>query len=232
MPCASSTPAWRRCAPGWSQGGAWNRTVVVVASEFGREVAVNGTLGTDHGTGGAAFVLGGAVRGGRVVADWPGLAKAKRFEGRDLRMTTDLRAVLKGVLGDHLHVASRTLERDVFPAQRERQADRAPARLTSAAIGAALRSAAPWCDAAKPSAAFACASSSGVPSSAIATATPSSIEPTRTDAPAASDSAAASVKLKVCGPITIAQPQAAASIRFWPPSGRKLPPSRATSASA
>ncbi len=101
---------------GLAQTDAWNRTVVVVASEFGREVAVNGTLGTDHGTGGAAFVLGGAVRGGRVVADWPGLAKARRFEGRDLRMTTDLRAVLKGVLGDHLHVASRTLERDVFPA--------------------------------------------------------------------------------------------------------------------
>ncbi len=101
---------------GLTQGNTWNRTVVVVASEFGREVAVNGTLGTDHGTGGAAFVLGGAVRGGRVVTDWPGLAKARRFEGRDLRMTTDLRAVLKGVLADHLHVASRTLERDVFPA--------------------------------------------------------------------------------------------------------------------
>ena len=101
---------------GLIQSDSWSRSVVVVASEFGREVAVNGTLGTDHGTGGAAFVLGGAVRGGRVVADWPGLAKGKRFEGRDLRMTTDLRAVLKGVLSDHLHVASRTLERDVFPA--------------------------------------------------------------------------------------------------------------------
>ena len=101
---------------GLVQADAWNRTVVVVASEFGREVAVNGTLGTDHGTGGAAFVLGGAVRGGRVVGDWPGLAKAKRFEGRDLRITTDLRAVLKGVLADHLRVASRTLDGDVFPA--------------------------------------------------------------------------------------------------------------------
>ncbi len=95
--------------------GAWARTVVVVASEFGREVAVNGTLGTDHGTGGAVFVLGGAVRGGRVVADWPGVAKAQRFEGRDLRITTDLRAVLKGVLGDHLQVTGRALENDVFP---------------------------------------------------------------------------------------------------------------------
>ena len=101
---------------GLVQADAWSRTVVVVASEFGREVAVNGTLGTDHGTGGAAFVLGGAVRGGRVVGDWPGLAKAKRFEGRDLRITTDLRAVLKGVLSDHLRVSSRTLDGDVFPA--------------------------------------------------------------------------------------------------------------------
>jgi uncharacterized protein (DUF1501 family) len=99
---------------GLDQAGAWRRTVVVVASEFGREVAVNGTLGTDHGSGGVAFVLGGPVRGG-VVADWPGLARAQRFEGRDLRATTDLRAVLKGVLGEHLQVPSRVLERDVFP---------------------------------------------------------------------------------------------------------------------
>jgi uncharacterized protein (DUF1501 family) len=95
--------------------GVWKRTVVVVATEFGREVAINGTQGTDHGSGGAAFVLGGAVKGGRVVADWPGLAKRDRFEGRDLRTTTDLRAVLKGVLGPHLGVASRVLDQEVFP---------------------------------------------------------------------------------------------------------------------
>ena len=98
-----------------SLGQAWSRTVVVVASEFGREVAINGTQGTDHGTGGVAFVLGGALKHGRVVADWPGLAKRDRFEGRDLRTTTDLRAVLKGVLGDHLRVSAAALERDVFP---------------------------------------------------------------------------------------------------------------------
>lgn len=96
-------------------GDAWSRTVVVVVTEFGREVAVNGTLGTDHGTGGVAFVLGGAVDGGRVIADWPGLAPKDRFEGRDLRITTDLRAVLKGVLHDHLRVARATLDQDVFP---------------------------------------------------------------------------------------------------------------------
>jgi uncharacterized protein (DUF1501 family) len=95
--------------------GTWARTVVVVATEFGREVAVNGTLGTDHGTGGAAFVLGGAVKGGRVVADWPGLAKKDRYEGRDLRITTDLRGVLKGVLGEHLQIARARLESEVFP---------------------------------------------------------------------------------------------------------------------
>ncbi len=95
--------------------GTWARTVVVVATEFGREVAVNGTLGTDHGTGGAAFVLGGAVKGGRVLADWPGLAKRDRFEGRDLRITTDMRALLRGVLADHLQVASKSLNNDVFP---------------------------------------------------------------------------------------------------------------------
>src|SRR4029078_1786890 len=67
----------------------WPRTVVLVLTEFGREVAVNCTMGTDHGTGGGAFVLGGAVRGGRVIADWPGLAPKDRFEGRDLRVTTD-----------------------------------------------------------------------------------------------------------------------------------------------
>ena len=96
-------------------GGTWNRSVVVVATEFGREVAVNGTLGTDHGTGGAAFVLGGAVQGGRVVADWPGLAKRARFEGRDLKITTDLRAVLRSVLADHLQIASSALDASVFP---------------------------------------------------------------------------------------------------------------------
>ena len=95
--------------------GLWGRTVVVVATEFGREVAINGTRGTDHGTGGAAFVLGGAVRGGRVLADWPGLAKANRYEARDLKITTDLRGVFKSVLADHLHIARGPLDKDVFP---------------------------------------------------------------------------------------------------------------------
>jgi uncharacterized protein (DUF1501 family) len=101
---------------GLLSSGAWQHTVAVVVSEFGREVAINGTQGTDHGTGGVAFVLGGKVSGGRVWGDWPGLAKKDRFEGRDLRMTTDIRSVLKGVLADHLSVSTRSLNADVFPA--------------------------------------------------------------------------------------------------------------------
>ena len=93
----------------------WSRTVVLVATEFGREVAVNGTQGTDHGSGGAALVLGGAVNGGRVLADWPGLARKERHEGRDLRVTTDLRAALRTVLADHLHVPARALDDTVLP---------------------------------------------------------------------------------------------------------------------
>ncbi|MEY4429625.1 MAG: hypothetical protein RLZZ182_2314, partial [Pseudomonadota bacterium] len=95
--------------------GAWARTAIAVVTEFGREVAVNGTQGTDHGTGGTAFLLGGAVRGGRVIADWPGLAKAQRHEGRDLRITTDLRALFKPLLVQHLGLPAQQVEQVVFP---------------------------------------------------------------------------------------------------------------------
>ena len=100
-------------APG--TGDVWRRTVVLVVTEFGRTVAINGTQGTDHGTGGAAFVLGGAVQGGRVLTDWPGLAPAQRNEGRDLRITTDLRAVFKTVLTDHLGLPSALVANTVLP---------------------------------------------------------------------------------------------------------------------
>jgi len=99
-------------------GPAWERTVVLVATEFGRTAEANGSRGTDHGTAGAAFLLGGAVAGGRVVADWPGLAPSALYEGRDLAPTLDLRSVMKGVLGEHLGVAERALETDVFPESR------------------------------------------------------------------------------------------------------------------
>lgn len=96
-------------------GPAWANTVVIIATEFGRTAAPNGANGTDHGTGAAAFLAGGAVRGGRVLADWPGLTPGSLHEGRDLRPTTDLRAVFKGVLADHLNVSNAALERDAFP---------------------------------------------------------------------------------------------------------------------
>lgn len=96
-------------------GPAWADTVVVIATEFGRTVAPNGAGGTDHGTGAAAFLAGGAINGGRVLADWPGLSRGALYENRDLRPTVDLRGVLKGVLATHLHIPSAALERDVFP---------------------------------------------------------------------------------------------------------------------
>ena len=83
-------------------GETWSRTAVLVMTEFGRTVRVNGTGGTDHGTGTVAFLAGGAVAGGRVRADWPGLADGRLFEARDLQPTTDLRALAKGLLGAHL----------------------------------------------------------------------------------------------------------------------------------
>jgi uncharacterized protein (DUF1501 family) len=96
-------------------GEHWRDTVVMVATEFGRTVHVNGTDGTDHGTGTIALLAGGAVRGGRVVADWPTLKRTSLHEGRDLAPTTDLRAVIKGVLHDHLGISERALAEHVFP---------------------------------------------------------------------------------------------------------------------
>jgi uncharacterized protein (DUF1501 family) len=96
-------------------GSAWAQTAVLVVTEFGRTVATNGTRGTDHGTASCAFLLGGAVAGGRVLSDWPGLATASLYQGRDLRPTTDLRAVFKGVLQAHLRAPDAALEQTVFP---------------------------------------------------------------------------------------------------------------------
>jgi uncharacterized protein (DUF1501 family) len=96
-------------------GERWRDTVVVVATEFGRTARINGTDGTDHGTGTVALLAGGALKGGRVVADWPGLKEANLHEKRDLKATTDLRAVLKGLLRDHLRVDERALASTVFP---------------------------------------------------------------------------------------------------------------------
>jgi len=81
-------------------GPVWNDTAVLIATEFGRTAAVNGTGGTDHGTGSAALLLGGAVKGGRVVADWPGLGAGALYEGRDLKPTADLDALIAGVAAE------------------------------------------------------------------------------------------------------------------------------------
>jgi len=81
---------------------AWSDSLVLVATEFGRTANINGTGGTDHGTAGAAIVLGGAVRGGRVIADWPGLAGKQLFEARDLNPTTALESVFAGAVAENL----------------------------------------------------------------------------------------------------------------------------------
>jgi len=96
-------------------GSAWPDTVVAVVTEFGRTVHVNGTRGTDHGTATAALLLGGAIKGGRIVADWPGLAKADLYDGRDLMPTMDIRSVFKGVLTDHLELSDAFVNDTVFP---------------------------------------------------------------------------------------------------------------------
>jgi len=96
-------------------GSLWQQTAVLVVTEFGRTAAMIGTRGTDHGTGGCAFLAGGAVRGGRVIADWPGLARSALLDNRDLRPTLDLRSVFKAVLDEHLRVDAKTLATRIFP---------------------------------------------------------------------------------------------------------------------
>jgi uncharacterized protein (DUF1501 family) len=98
-----------------NMGPAWRETVVALATEFGRTAHINGTDGTDHGTATVALLVGGALKGGRVIADWPGLKPADLYQNRDLAPTTDLRAVLKGVLRDHLRADERMLAQNVFP---------------------------------------------------------------------------------------------------------------------
>jgi uncharacterized protein (DUF1501 family) len=93
----------------------WNKTAVVMATEFGRTVHPNGSGGTDHGTGGAAFLFGGAVQGGQVKAEWVGLSSGALKDGRDQPAKTDLRALFKGVLAEHMDVPDGALESTVFP---------------------------------------------------------------------------------------------------------------------
>jgi uncharacterized protein (DUF1501 family) len=101
-----------------SLGANWAQTAVLVITEFGRTARVNGNIGTDHGTGGVAFLLGGAVAGGKVNADWPGLTPDRLFENRDLRPTADLRAIAKALLRDHLRLNDRAVAQ-AFPGSDE-----------------------------------------------------------------------------------------------------------------
>jgi uncharacterized protein (DUF1501 family) len=98
-------------------GAAWKDTAVVIISEFGRTVAMNGTQGTDHGTAGAVFVVGGAIKGGRVLADWPGLKPANLYQARDLMPTTDFRSIANGVLRDHMGLHDAQQLAAVFPSK-------------------------------------------------------------------------------------------------------------------
>ena len=96
-------------------GSAWSQTVVLVATEFGRTAAANGTGGTDHGTASAAMLLGGAVQGGRIVSDWLGLASSSLFEGRDLQPTLGLDALISNVCAQTFKLDTEMAQRIMFP---------------------------------------------------------------------------------------------------------------------
>jgi len=99
-------------------GQDWANTLVIVATEFGRTVAPNGTGGTDHGTASAAMLLGGAVAGGKIVADWPGLGQGALYEGRDLKPTTDLDALIGAALAQHFGLDPARTMTALFPETR------------------------------------------------------------------------------------------------------------------
>ena len=97
-------------------GGAWNDTLVIVATEFGRTVEVNGTGGTDHGTGSTAMLLGGGLNdGGKVSADWPGLGAAARYEGRDLKPTRSLESVIAAAVAHHYALDPKRVMTTLYP---------------------------------------------------------------------------------------------------------------------
>lgn len=98
-----------------AMGPLWSKTVVLAVTEFGRTVAINGTGGTDHGTASVALIAGGAINGGKVLSQWPGLDKTQQYQNRDLRPTTDMRQITKAVLTQHLGLPAGDVERYVFP---------------------------------------------------------------------------------------------------------------------
>jgi uncharacterized protein (DUF1501 family) len=98
-----------------SLGSHWSKSAIVMATEFGRTVRPNGGGGTDHGTGTVAFLLGGAVAGGKIHAEWVGLKPSVLKDGRDQPARTDLRALFKGVLAEHMGVGQQALNATIFP---------------------------------------------------------------------------------------------------------------------
>jgi uncharacterized protein (DUF1501 family) len=96
-------------------GPEWKNTVVLVATEFGRTARANGTGGTDHGTGSTALILGGALKPGGIVGDWPTLKQNALFENRDVAPTLDMRGLFKGVLAEHMAVDRAALDSTIFP---------------------------------------------------------------------------------------------------------------------
>lgn len=96
-------------------GERWKDTAIVTITEFGRTARINGTVGTDHGTGTVVLLAGGAIKGGRIIADWPGLKPAQLYQQRDLAPTSDVRAVLKGLLADQFGLSAAVLGEKVFP---------------------------------------------------------------------------------------------------------------------
>ena len=96
-------------------GDEWKNTVVVCATEFGRTARINGTAGTDHGTASTVLLLGGALKTGGIVGDWPTLKQSALFENRDTAPTLDMRGLFKGILADHIGVERRALDTLVFP---------------------------------------------------------------------------------------------------------------------
>jgi uncharacterized protein (DUF1501 family) len=96
-------------------GAVWDKTVILVATEFGRTVAANGTGGTDHGTGAVAMMVGGAVLGGRIMSDWPGLASANLLDGRDLKPTLALDALVTAACAESFALEPDRLSTVLFP---------------------------------------------------------------------------------------------------------------------
>jgi uncharacterized protein (DUF1501 family) len=102
-------------------GAAWAHTVVLVATEFGRTVAANGTGGTDHGTGSAAMVIGGAVQGGRVLSDWPGLGPGDLYQGRDLKPTLALDTLIAALCAEAFKLDAVRTAQVLFPGSSKRE---------------------------------------------------------------------------------------------------------------